>query len=72
MSSSEEPLTRRELARLLRAFAALVERAEEAGPVPQLRRRSPRKRRPDAENMPPDETSRERARAACRRAGLLP
>ena len=67
-ATNDPVLTRRELARLLRAFACLIERLDEVAndttPV-----RSPRR----AKRLPePSELSRARARAALRKLGALP
>ena len=68
----EAALSRRELARLLRAFAALLER-EDALAASAPRQRAPRKKaKAKAPMEPPSELTRARARAALRKLGALP
>lgn len=70
MSADERPLTATELARLLRAFAALIERSVVEGPVAKPRRAprvSPRVRA--AESLPVDELTQARVREVFRRIG---
>lgn len=75
MKAAEEPLTARELARLLRAFAAMVERSADLGapaPPPRAPRRGQRKNRslPADVELTPAEL--EAGRQVARRAGLIP
>lgn len=70
MASDDTPLTRRELARLLRAFAALLERSDVPANDTGVARSRPRKARPAG--VPPSDVTRARARAVLRRMGVLP
>jgi len=69
------PLTRHELARLLRAFACLIEAAEERDETElKLPKRGARRRRHTPDTPPPviSELARARATKSLRRGGVLP
>ncbi len=70
--SADKPLTPRELARLLRAFAHLIESTTDEPPAdaPAPRQRRRRKRAADAPEV--SDLTKERARRALRRIGVLP
>lgn len=70
MASDDVPLTRRELARLLRVFAALLERSNMPANDTGVIRSPSKKARPGS--VPPSDVTRARARAVLRRMGVLP
>ena len=69
MLDGDKPVTKRELARLLRAFAHMIERFD-VTENDTAQRRAPRKAKPPLAS--PSELTRARARAALRKLGTLP
>ena len=70
---ADRPITARELARLLRVLAGMIEAGttNDVDLAPPRRRRTP-KRAPAATTTEPSDLAKARARAALRRHGVLP